>query len=163
MSFLGYSNLFLLSLLEAFPINCPNVHVLSSDELWPKRQTMGDEEEFYAIVNTSRKGSIGTHFISLIVLESKILLLDPLAQYVFLNGDIQHFVESYNNRPIYVLKQAVQAKTSQKCALFSLFFLYLFSNSADGIDLKKFQRSNLRKNDAIVMCNLAKIFCLLAH
>lgn len=159
MSFPGYSNLFLESIIESFPVKGQPMHVLSSDELLEaKKNIQGD---FFAIVNTSRRGEVGTHFLSVIILKTKLLILDPLAQYIFLNEDFRSFVNGFEGRELCFLKQPVQSIMSHKCALFSLYFLYLFSDEGENISFEPFV-SDLNKNECIVSRNLARIFAHLS-
>ena len=160
----GFSNCNFLekSLIETFDQHCrqknrkTSMLVLSSDELLDLKDRVTDK--FYSIVNLSRKGELGSHFVAIILLDNKLFFLDPLAQYIHLNADIFTFIKAFPNKELFTLQRPVQSVHSNKCALFSLFFLYLFSPACSDMRFRKFHRENLAVNDCIVMHNLAVIF-----
>ena len=150
----GHSNIFLESLLQAFPIGEAKTYVLSSDELGSVDRT----QNFFIICNLSKRGEEGTHFVSIIKKDQTLYFLDPLARYIFLNGDIPLFIQSFAECDLQKLRTPVQSEASHFCGLFALFFLYLYGRESITVPLEKFSVDDLRSNDCIVLRNLCRLF-----
>lgn len=127
--------------------------VWSADHL--KQFAFPKHRKAIIIVNLSRRGSEGSHWVSIAWLPRKkhILYMDSLALDPRLFVDIQAFLVRHTDdlqKHCLLLNQAIQHRRSQTCGLYCLLWVYLF---ARGWSLDRFSSLfsvNLQGNEEIV-------------
>ena len=150
----GLSNIFIEKNL--YKVTKKFKGVFSSDNIPNKLQNLND---FSIICNLSKENEIGTHFITILVKDKEIFILDSLGD-TSIFGDvtpINKFLKKVmNRRTLYRNSQQLQSLTSQYCGFYCIYFVLLFEKNS----LPKFQifsKTNLRKNDSIVIKEIKKL------
>lgn len=167
---LGSSDVFLQSLLDAFPLS-PDIEMraIASDELF----CFPEEKRQSFLLNIDRRegGSGGLHFTALVKKpeEKKILFLDPLNLASMPNRDIFDYLSFFQQEKGYEivkLTRAIQSEASTFCGYHALYLLLMFSAPLDHpihrLPLQTMSTWSLRQNDCRVLENLGKILSLLA-
>lgn len=121
---------------------------MSSDQLKPREEVTVTAEDGYAfIVNWSKEGEEGTHFVLLMHFPGKhgkiLFYLDPLALYRDPDGVFGAFVRQERALgradSVYILKSALQGAGSWSCGFYCLYFIYLAcmpESKLSALDLK---------------------------
>ena len=85
-----------------------------------------NDENFSLIVNLSREGEIGTHFIAIIISSNQILYFDSFG-IQNTNDDIKKYLKKYK-RKISYSKNQIQHLSSSHCAFFCISFVLSIEN-----------------------------------
>ena len=109
-----------------------------------------------AILNFSKYGEEGTHFIAVVNYKNKCVYFDPLCiKEAFIPHEIKKYLKKYNN--VLNVSKKIQNNNSEFCGFFCMLFItslaiskkYLFSI------LSKFKNDS-EKNDALCVIHLKK-------
>lgn len=140
--------------LDALAERCINnkVYVVPCDRL-PSQFTL----PFCGIINYSKAGDAGTHWVSLTIMsDGTAFFMDSYGLYPQV-PEIQHFIRMYSKRLIWN-KQQLQRINSRICGLYALISIYFLinRNSTFGDFISQFTK-NLFLNDKIVENMYAKL------
>ena len=107
-----------------------------------------EEETFSLIVNLSKVGEKGSHFIALFVLESKIWYFDSFGT-LQINTIIEKYLKKYRKTILYT-KTLIQHPLSSHCGFFCISFILCLENKIPPkIFLKMLHKDKLYINDYI--------------
>ena len=85
-----------------------------------------------------------------------MLYLDPLALYIELNQDINNFIADCAVAEVVKMEKAIQPMESWKCGYYCALLALHFNPNASVNNVEKFSATNLKRNDCIVVNNIAK-------
>ena len=107
-----------------------------------------EEETFSVIVNLSKVGERGSHFIALFILENKIWYFDSFGT-LQINTIIEKYLKKYKKRILYT-KTPIQHPISSHCGFFCISFILCIENKIPPRKfLKMFHKNKLYINDYI--------------
>jgi hypothetical protein len=134
---------------------CKNFEGVFSADTIPEEKLL-KLSRFSIVVNLSSAEEKGSHFVCIVKLsEKECLYLDPLALNFTLHAYIVPFLERIQCGRLFSLSKPVQARESNKCGWFTIYFCMLFDSNYDvEIPLVKFVTKSLEKNDAVCLKNI---------
>lgn len=137
----GVSNIYINDLMKK--ISCSFRGTFSKDNI-----PTFEEESFSVIVNLSKEGETGTHFVALFVLKNKIWYFDSFGN---LQSDsiIKKYLKRYKKRILYTENQ-IQHPLSFLCGFFCISFILCIENMIPlEMFFKMFHKKKLHLNDYI--------------
>ena len=153
----GLTNIFMLSMLQKCRLHRFK-GVFSCDTI-PK--DIVKMKHFTLICNIDREDEPGSHYVAIIGQPHRIIYNDPLALNI-LNADISEFLETatlYGKRKLELKNRAVQHPLSLFCGFHAMLQVLFYD--CDNHHFKiKYSRSDLWKNDIIVIRMIKKFFHL---
>ena len=155
----GVSNIYLLKTLKD-DLKCSDtfIGVFSADN-WDIEKSL-ERERFIAICNLSKESEIGSHFVTVVADPKQLLYIDSFALPTTMSVALYNTLKKVKKRKIKrLLKQPIQANSSEYCGFFCMLFTCLFDveRFPNMNDLKPFNKQNLHKNDEICIINLKKL------
>ena len=100
------------------------------------------------VVNLSREGQTGSHFVSVVVTPSKIVYFDSFGLKCFNLFILDYMMQYYNN--YYYNKVAIQNITSEYCGLYALACVIEYNCKGDLKSFIDMFKNDTSLNDAIV-------------
>lgn len=120
----GLTNIFIESFLS--PIIPLFKGVFSADSI---NQNLINLSQFSIVCNLSRRGEIGSHFVTIIVFPSHILYLDSLSAPCIIPS-----IASFLNRlrkPVFFNTRQIQHSNSIYCGFYCIMFVMFFSTQSN--------------------------------
>lgn len=110
---------------------------------------------FHIICNLSKKGSTGSHFITIIYAHGTLLVLDSLGLHFTLHNHLLHFFTQL--KIIHIIKNTNQLQNynADTCGLYCIYFCLLFETTQTN-KIEPFQ-NNCNLNDIICQKNIFRL------
>ena len=135
----GISNIYIDHLMKAISLSFHGTFSLDNIPTF-------EEETFSVIVNLSKVGEKGSHFIALFILENEIWYFDSFGT-LQINTIIEKYIK--NIKKIYT-KNQIQGPLSSHCGFFCISFILCIENKiTPKIFFKMFHKNKLYINDNI--------------
>lgn len=133
------------------------IGVHSSDTVNLKQ--IKERNEFIFVCNLSQSTEIGSHFVTVIGLKDELIYADSLAQPAQLSTQLYSTLKSTGKKISPLLRQPIQANSSQFCGIFCIYYCMFFDYKRFPIikNQKRFLKKDLYKNDNICLHNIKSI------
>lgn len=106
-----------------------------------------NRKKCFLIFNLSKHNELGTHFVSVALINNTFFYFDPLGDKL----SNKHIINFLAGKKVCDLKKKIQDDTSNFCGYFSLAFLMSLNNKCKPPTfMRLFENNNLKINDAIV-------------
>jgi hypothetical protein len=116
-------------------------------------------DRFIIVCNLSKEDERGSHFVTLIFSDGYLVYLDSLGLNMTKYNFIERFIYELKVKSISYLNTPIQSRFSNGCGYYCIFFIVYFNHvllTGNGLDVEKFSRTHLTRNDEICIRNIEK-------
>lgn len=160
MEDVGLTNIYLIKLLRDKLAIKKFVDVFSADTIPFKLLVDRQGKEKIFIANTATLAEKGEHFICILVQRDELTIYDSLALNLqTASPEIFSVCKKSGKKITLALSRPIQAETSAFCGVYCIYFVLMLcpEQFPNRLKLKKFNKSDLTKNDDIVLNNVTSL------